>query len=102
MISLALLIASRSNSEEFAGGILNIVSWPMMFLSEVWFSLEGARPWVQKFSLAFPLTHMVSGARKIMNDGVSIFELQTQIIVLTTMSIFFLLTGSLLFKWHKI
>jgi ABC-2 type transport system permease protein len=44
MISLGLLIAARVASEEFAGGLLNMLSWPMMFLSGVWFSLEGAHP----------------------------------------------------------
>ena len=72
MISLGLLIASRSSSEEFAGGILNLISWPMMFLSEVWFSLEGAHPIVRKISNLFPLTHLVEGARNIMNHGARI------------------------------
>ncbi len=101
MVSLALLIASRSSSEEFAGGILNILSWPMMFLSEVWFSLEGAKPWVQKVSKLFPLTYMIDCARKITNDGAGLYELRWQILVLTLMSAFFLILGSLLFKWQK-
>ncbi|MCX8124987.1 MAG: ABC transporter permease, partial [Spirochaetes bacterium] len=69
MISLGLLIASRSDSQEFADGLINIITWPMMFLSEVWFSLEGARPWVQKVSQLLPLTPIVEGARMVMNEG---------------------------------
>src|SRR3990172_1827217 len=95
MISLALVVASRSSSEEFAGGILNLISWPMMFLSEVWFSLEGARPWVQKISLLFPLTQMVDAARQIMNDGAGLREIQPQIFILLLMSALFLSLGSL-------
>ncbi len=101
MISLALVVASRSGSEEFAGGILNMITWPMMFLSEVWFSLEGADPWVQKASKVFPLTQMIDAARKIMNDGAGIGEVQSNIIILAAMSLVFLVTGSLLFKWQK-
>ncbi len=101
MISLALVVASRSGSEEFAGGILNLITWPMMFLSEVWFSLEGADPWVQKASKIFPLTQMIDAARKIMNDGAGIREVQSNIVILAAMSLVFLVTGSLLFKWQK-
>lgn len=101
MISLGLLISARSSSEEFAGGLLNILTWPMMFLSEVWFSLEGAKPWVQQISNLFPLTHMIDAARKIMNDGYSIFDVRFQVLVMLGMSVLFLLSGSLLFKWQK-
>ena len=101
MISLGLVVASRSSSEEFANGILNLLTWPMMFLSEVWFSLEGAHPWVQKFSRLLPLTQLIDGARKIMNDGAGLFEIRQQLIALTVMSCIFMLMGSLLFKWHK-
>lgn len=101
MISLGLLVAARSASEEFAGGVLNVISWPMMFLSEVWFSLEGARPWVQKLSLVFPLTHMIDAARRIMNDGAGVADIRYPILAMAAMSAFFLVAGSALFKWQR-
>jgi ABC-type multidrug transport system permease subunit len=101
MISLGLLVACRSSSEEFANGIINLITWPMMFFSEVWFSLEGTHPWAQKASLLFPLTHTVSAARSIMNDGATLMDVKFQIIVLSVLSVVFLAAGSLLFKWQK-
>jgi ABC-type multidrug transport system permease subunit len=101
MISLGLLIASRSSSEELADGILNIITWPMMIFSEVWFSMEGANPAILSVSKFLPLTHLVDGVRKIMNDGFGLFELRYNIAYLLIMSLIFLISGSLLFKWHK-
>ena len=101
MINLGLLVACRSSSEEFANGVINLMTWPMMFFSEVWFSLEGTHPWAQKASLVFPLTHTVSAARAIMNDGATIMDIKVQLIVLSVLSAVFLLAGSLLFKWQK-
>ncbi len=101
MISLSLIIASRSSSEEFAGGALNLISWPMMLLSEVWFSLEGAKPWVKNAAQAFPLTHLTAGVRRIMNDGASLYDIRYNVIVLSVMSVLFLAIGSLLFRWRK-
>ncbi len=101
MVALGLLVASRSSSEEFAGGVLNLLSWPMMFLSEVWFSLEGGRDWVQKLAKVFPLTHMIDAARRVMNDGAGLVEIGPQLLAMAAMSALFLLAGSLLFTWRK-
>ncbi len=101
MVSIALIIASRSSSEEFAGGVLNLISWPMMFLSEVWFSLEGANPTVKVISQFLPLSHITEGARLIINDGATFQEVGGHIMALSLMSIVFLTAGSLLFKWHR-
>jgi ABC-type multidrug transport system permease subunit len=101
MISLGLLIACRSDSQEFADGLINIITWPMMFLSEVWFSLEGARPWVQKVSQLLPLTPIVESARMVMNEGASLIDIRYQLLYLIVVSGIFLLSGSFLFRWQR-
>ncbi len=101
MVALGLLIAARSASEEFAGGVLNILTWPMMFLSEVWFSLEGAKPWVKGLAKIFPLTHMVDCTRRIMNDGTPLSQMLPQVAVLAGSAVLFLALGSVLFQWQK-
>jgi ABC-2 type transport system permease protein len=100
MISIGLLIAARTASEELAGGILNIVTWPMMLLSGAWFSLEGAQIWVQKLSLIFPLTHVITAARAIMNEGATLSQVMPQIWTLTVMSAIFMAIGAYVFKWE--
>ncbi len=99
MIALSLMIAAKSQSEELTGGLLNFFSWPMMFLSGVWFSLEGAMPFVQKVADLFPLTHMLKAARAIMTDGASLADVQGHMLVLSLMTVGFLALGSLMFDW---
>ena len=101
LTALGLVLASRGTSEEFATGILNFISWPMMFLSEVWFSLEGAPRWVQTSAKIFPLTHMLTAARKVMHDGAGLLDVGPQIIVLVLMTLGFLTLGAALFSWNK-
>jgi len=101
MISLGLLVAARLSSEELAGGLLNLISWPMMFLSGVWFSLEGSKPWVKSLSRIFPLTHLIDSARLVMNEGAGFYDIRNEIIILFFMSFIFLTTGSLMFEWKK-
>ena len=99
LISLSLLIASISHSEELVGGLLNMVSWPMMFLSGVWFSLEGAHPVLKQVASAFPLTHILQAARAITTDGVTLAGVQSHLYILIAMTIVFLSLGSWLFDW---
>ncbi|MDH3884870.1 MAG: ABC transporter permease [Desulfobacterales bacterium] len=101
LTSLGLVLASRGTSEEFTTGILNFISWPMMFLSEVWFSLEGAPQWVKSSAKIFPLTHMLTAARKVMHDGAGLIEVGPEIIVLTLMTLGFLTLGASLFSWNR-
>jgi len=101
LTSLGLLIASRGTSEEFTSGVLNFITWPMMFLSEVWFSLEGAPQWLKLTAKAFPLTHMLTAARKVMNDGAGLLEIAPDLLVLMIMIMSFLVLGAALFSWSR-
>ena len=100
LISLGLLVAARLSSEELAGGILNVFTWPMMLLSGVWFSLEGTNPVVRKIAQFFPLTHVVDGARAVMTEGAGFAQVLPQLTILLVMSAAFLLVGSLIFRWE--
>jgi ABC-type polysaccharide/polyol phosphate export permease len=101
LCSIGLCLAARGTSEEFASGVLNFISWPMMFLSEVWFSLEGAPEWVQQLAWIFPLTHLLKAARKIMNEGVGLADLQLEYGLLCVSTIFFLCLAAYLFSWNE-
>ena len=100
LISLGLLVASRVTSEELAGGLLNLLSWPMMFLSGVWFSLEGSPPALQKFAQIFPLTHVIAGARAVMTEGAGLAAVSGDLAILAAMTALFLFIGSLTFRWE--
>jgi len=100
LISCGLLVSARLSSEELAGGILNLLTWPMMLLSGVWFSLEGTNPGIQRIAQFLPLTHIVDGARAIMTEGAGLAEIAPHLTVLSLMSAVFLACGSLIFRWE--
>ncbi len=101
LTAMGLLVASRGTSEEFTSGILNFITWPMMFLSEVWFSLEGAPDWVKTMAKFFPLTHINNGVRKVMNDGATMGDVSLEIMILGGLTVFCLLLGARLFSWNR-
>ena len=99
LISLGLVIAARSQSEELTGGLLNMASWPMMIFSGVWFSLEGSPEIIQQMAYWLPLTHLVEGARAIMTEGANLYDLRENIAIMITMTAVFLGLGTVMFRW---
>ncbi|AGA91809.1 ABC-type multidrug transport system, permease component [Thioflavicoccus mobilis 8321] len=100
MISLGLVVAARLRTEELADGILNLISWPMLLLSGVWFSLDGTSPAAQAVSQLLPLTHLVEAARQIMIDGAGVLEVLPQIAGLAALALALLAIAARLFRWE--
>ena len=99
LVSMGLLVAARVTSEELAGGLLNMINWPMMLLSGVWFSLEGAGQFVQNAAKIFPLTHILDASRAVILDGAGIADIWVSLAVLIAMSVVFLGLGARFFRW---
>ena len=100
MIALGLTIAARFSSEELVGGLLNLLTWPMMLLSGIWFSLEGSPRWVQWVAHVFPLTHLLDAARAIMLDGAGIAQIAPHLLYLAATTLVFLGFGAWSFRWR--
>ncbi|HXW74718.1 MAG TPA: ABC transporter permease [Steroidobacteraceae bacterium] len=100
MIALGLTIAARFSSEELVGGILNLLTWPMMLLSGIWFSLEGSPRWVQWVAHIFPLTHILDAARAVMLDGAGIAQIAPNLLFLALTTLAFLAFGAWSFRWR--
>lgn len=100
LVSVGLTVSARVRSEELADGLLNLISWPMMLLSGVWFSLEGANVWAQRISELLPLTHMVDAARRIMLDGAGVTDVAFEIGVLLALGIALLTLSTKAFRWQ--
>jgi ABC-type multidrug transport system permease subunit len=101
MISMSLLISARIASEELSGGLLNLISWPMLVLSGVFFSLDGAPRIIKAAAEIFPLTHMLNAARAVMLDGAGLADISGSLAVLCGMTIVFLALGAGLFRWSS-
>jgi ABC-type multidrug transport system permease subunit len=100
LVSLGLTVSARVRSEELADGLLNLMSWPMMILSGVWFSLEGTNIWAQRIAEILPLTHMVDAARLVMLDGAGVADVATEIIMLTATGVILLSLSAKAFRWQ--
>ena len=101
LVSLGLVVSARVTSEELAGGLLNLINWPMMMLSGVWFSLEGTGEVLQKVSKIFPLTHVLESARAVILDGATLADIAPSLVALVLLSGVFLAVGAAIFRWEQ-
>jgi ABC-2 type transport system permease protein len=100
MVAMGLTIAARFSSEELVGGLLNILTWPMMLLSGIWFSLEGSPRWIQWLAHIFPLTHTLDAARAVMLDGAGLRAIAPHLLYLAATAFGFLAFGAWSFRWR--
>ncbi len=101
MIALGLTVAAGISSEELVGGLLNLLTWPMMLVSGIWFSLEGSPPWVQWAAHIFPLTHLLDATRAVMLDGAGLTQIAPNLIYLGVTAFIFLAFGAWAFRWRS-
>ena len=99
MITLGLAIACRTESKEFADGLLNAVTFPMLLLSGVWFSLDGSPEWVQLIAQVLPLTHVLDAARAVMLDNAGFIDISGHLAVLIGFCVVGMGLSIKLFKW---
>jgi ABC-2 type transport system permease protein len=99
-IALGFLIASVAKTTETASGIANTLFLPMMFLSGVYFSVDGVPKFLKPVIEFLPLTHLVRAIRAIFNHGVSFVEVLPQMGILAVwMAVCFGISIKL-FKWE--
>ena len=99
VITLGLAIACRTESKEFADGLLNAVTFPMLLLSEIWFSLDGSPVWLRYFAEILPLTHILEAARAIMLDDASVLDIADELLALVGFCILGMGISIKLFRW---
>ncbi|MGF1645209.1 MAG: ABC transporter permease [Thiotrichales bacterium] len=100
LVCIGLVISARTRSEELADGLLNLLSWPMMLLSGMWFSLDGSPAFVQHLAQLLPLTHLISAARAVMIDGAGFAQVWGELAILLGVALVALLIAARLFKWQ--
>jgi ABC-type multidrug transport system permease subunit len=100
MIALGLAFATRLKSEEVANGLLNLVTFPMMLFSGVFFSLEGSPQLLQDAAQVLPLTHFIQAARGVMLQGWGLAQITPDLLFLGGFTVVCLGLAAWLFKWE--
>lgn len=99
-LAIGFLIASVAKTTETASGIANTLFLPMIFLSGVYFSVEGIPKFLKPLIEFLPLTHLVRAIRSIFNNGVSLGDVLPQMGILSIWIVVCFAASIKLFRWE--
>lgn len=97
---IGMLLAGLVKDPEAANGIGNAIAFPMMFLSGVYFPLDGAPQYIRSISQVLPLTYFSNGLRAtmILHDQSTALS---DLLILLVLAVGFVALGSLVTKWKE-
>ena len=99
-ISLGYLLVTFAKTEESAQGVIQLVQFPMMFLSGIFFPVEIMPAFLKPVISALPLTYLGDVLRYVMVGLPSTYGMLTDLTVLSCWLIVTLVLAIKLFKWE--
>lgn len=81
-IGLGIVLTSLAEDEETAGAIIMTLTFPMMFLSGIFFPIELMPGFMQTLAYCLPFVYAVDGMRKVMIFGVGLGEIWLNVLLL--------------------
>lgn len=97
---MGLLVAARPQSIEGVSGLMNFVMMPMWLMSGTFFTSSRFPDFLQPFIKILPLTAMNDALRAVMNEGTSIFETWSSLLVLVIWGIVCFVIALKIFRWQ--
>jgi len=98
--ALGFLIASVAKTTQTAAGIANVIFFPMMLLSGVYFSVDGLPKFFKPLVEFLPLTHLIRASRAIFNNGVPLISVLPEMGILAVWMVTCFALSVKLFKWE--
>jgi ABC-2 type transport system permease protein len=93
-------IAGWAKEENQAAPVANLISFPMLFLSGVFFPRDGFPAWLHRVTDFFPLTYLSDAMHQIANQGANLWTVRTDILGLLVWGIVAFAIAVRLFNWE--
>jgi ABC-2 type transport system permease protein len=100
LFGFGMAIAGWARDANQAAPLSNLVSFPMMFLSGVFFPVFLMPEWLQKVTQFIPLTPVVEGLRRIMTEGQTLLDLGPQLLIIGAWSLIIYMIAFKTFRWE--
>ena len=97
---LGLLLASRVKTIEAVSGLMNLVMLPMWVLSGVFFASTNFPEAMQPFIKVLPLTALNDALRAIVNEGLALSAVASELAILATWGLVCFALSLKLFRWQ--
>lgn len=100
-VAMGYLVASFARTEAAGQAIVQVIQFPMMFLSGIFWPLEFAPDWLEPVIKVMPLTYLGDALRQVMVEGSSkLFPLPMDAAVLMGWLLVSLFVAFRFFRWE--
>src|SRR5206468_578155 len=100
ILGIGLAIGGWAKNERQAAPLGNIIVFPMMFLTGVFFPRFLMPQWLQSITTYIPLTPVIDGSRLILTEGKSLLDLGPQLAVMTVWLVIVYAIAFRVFRWE--
>jgi ABC-2 type transport system permease protein len=98
-IAMGFALSSFATTVETYGAISNLVFFPMMLLSGVYFRLDNAPAWLQKAVFVLPLSPYLRMLRAVFNDGATLAGQTAGLAILGAWAVLSFVLAVRRFRW---
>jgi ABC-2 type transport system permease protein len=99
-VALGMLVGSITKSQESAGVIGNIITFPMMFLSGTFFPVASMPKYLQNIAHVLPLFYIIDGLNDVMiYDNYT--KALTDMVILVVIALVLFIAAVRAFKWRE-
>ncbi len=100
-LGLGFIISGIAKTEESVPALANIIVFPMLFLSGVFFPLSAMPEWLQHIVKYFPLSYFAHAMREVMANGASFFAIRTDLLWMGIWSVILIVFAVLTFRFEE-
>ncbi|HVO86606.1 MAG TPA: ABC transporter permease [Candidatus Binatia bacterium] len=100
ILGIGLSIGGWAKNERQAAPLGNIIVFPMMFLSGVFFPRFLMPEWLQSITNYIPLTPVIDGLRLMITEGKHLTDLGPQLLVMAVWTVVIYIIAFRVFRWE--
>lgn len=100
LFGIGLAIGGWAKNENQAAPLAQLVTFPMMFLSGVFFPVFLMPEWLQSVTKFIPLTPIIDSIRYVVTEGKTLFELGPQLLVICIWIVVIYVIAFRSFRWE--
>ncbi|MCA9859125.1 MAG: ABC transporter permease [Thermomicrobiales bacterium] len=98
-LAIGFAISSIAPNVETAASYSNLITFPMLFLSGVFFDIDSAPAWLQPITRVLPLRFLVDALREVMTRGKGLDTIWLDLVVLLATALVAVLIAVRFFRW---
>jgi len=101
-LCLGFCLGSIAKTQQAVMAVGNLVIFPQIFLSGVFYPIESMPEWIQPIANLLPLSFVSTAMREIANNGASLLEITPTLIGIATWFVIAFVLATRLFFWKEV